>query len=413
MPVESRTARRGLTIIELLVSLAVVSIVLAAVMTVVVAITRQRRDGGNQLDVRLNGRVALAQMQFDGSNAGFRFGTPPLAVRVLQNVAGTEPELVDANTDCGGQAGWTVQPETDVIEFRQGADGRTPGKVTSGAGCGATCSVVLNNTAFWNPLGASTEGEGQILFFSNGITGCVGRLVTQISSSNNLKMLKANLRTDAVATNYPTTGPGACPNNGMTVTLLDAVTRYVVCRPPNASNPNQRPMLVRQVLVAGPAGGPNLVPRPPPAGQWERVQDGVEDLQVATMLDNQSALVSGGGCTGTGAGARCWCNAAVGADCNGYNADPTAGAGALNGAVGAPAAERSATLARAFRVAVTTVALRASGYGEKRDFVRPASLDHVVGGLDLSTPYGRALAASQRVVAETTLVPQNIVMVIP
>ena len=97
-------ARRGVTLIELMVSVAIISVILTAVTSVVVSISRQRRDTSSMVDVRTNGRLALSMMQFDAANAGFRFGAPPFAVRVLQNITGAEPELVSAN-NCGGQAG--------------------------------------------------------------------------------------------------------------------------------------------------------------------------------------------------------------------------------------------------------------------------------------------------------------------
>lgn len=389
--------RRGLTLIELLVSLAVLSIILAAVMSVVVTITRQRRESSNQVDTRVNGRIALSLMAFDAANAGYRFGTPPLAVRVLQNISGTEPELADVLVaGCGGQAGWNPVPGSDVIEFRQGAGGPLPGR------------AVNNGSAFTgaaNPFSSTTEGNGVIVFMSNGVTGCAGRLTGPISSGS-VSLLKADLRTAAAASNYPTTGPGLCPAAQMAVTALGQATRYMVCRPPAASNPNLRPALFRQRFDGTMT-----------QTAFDRVQEGIEDLQVASVLANQvngATMVSGPTCAGTGAAARCTCGITIGGDCAGYEPDPTSGSGALNGA-STSAAERSAMLLRALRVAVTTISPRSRGFGsEFAGIARPASFDNPVGVVGEIA--GQAVVGAennQRAVVEATFLPQNIVMVTP
>jgi prepilin-type N-terminal cleavage/methylation domain-containing protein len=399
--------RRGLTLIELMVSLAVVSIILAAVMSVVVTITRQRRQSSNVVDTRVNGRVALSLMSFDASNAGYRFGTPPLAVRVLQNITGAEAELADvaAFGGCAGLAGWVPVPGTDVIEFREGAQGRVPGRVVgSTVGCGTTCTLQLND-GNGNPFNSPTEGTNSILFFSNGTTGCAARLTSDIQGGQ-VTMLKADLRTPASATNYAQTGNGACPRGDMTVTALGQTTRFMVCRPPPLAAPTERPGLFRQRYNGRME-----------QTAFERVQEGIEDLQVASLLANQVngvPMVAGPTCTGGGAAARCTCDITIGGDCGNYEPDPTAGAGALNGA-SAAVAERSAMLLRAVRVAVTTVSTRARGYGaEFAALTRPASYDHAAGVP--GTLADQAVVGAdnnQRAIVEATFLPQNIVMVVP
>ncbi|MDX2013607.1 MAG: prepilin-type N-terminal cleavage/methylation domain-containing protein [Myxococcaceae bacterium] len=398
--------RRGLTLIELLVSLAVLSIILAAVMSVVVTITRQRRESSNQVDTRVNGRIALSLMAFDAANAGYRFGTPPLAVRVLQNVTGTEPELADATAapapwtgGCGGLAGWTPVPGTDVIEFRQGAAGPLPGR------------AVNNGSAFTgaaNPFttAGATASANVIVLMSNGVTGCAGRLQAGGINSGAVTLLKADLRTNAAPSNYPTAGPGLCPAAQMAVTALGQATRYLVCRPPAIGPPNLRPALFRQRYDGTMA-----------MTAFDRVQDGIEDLQVASVLANQvngATMVGGPTCVGTGAAARCTCGLTVGGDCAGYDPDPTSGGGALNGA-SAAAAERSAMLLRAVRVAVTTISPRPRGFGsEFAGIARPASFNHPAGTVgQIADQVVVGAENNQRAVVEATFLPQNIVMVTP
>lgn len=388
-----RELRRGVTLIELMVSVAIMSVILTAVTSVVVSISKQRRESSAQVDVRTNGRIALSMIKFDGTNAGFRFGTAPFAVRVLQNVTGAEPELADT-IGCGGTvgAGWTVLPGTDVIEFREGLDGLSVGKVPVGVtGCSGSCSINVNGGAYSNPFANSSDGMNSVLFFSNGVTGCAGRLTSTIAGGA-ITMLRQDLRTNAIAANYATSGAGACPAGDMSVTALGRATRYMICQPP-AGNPTLRPGLFRQVFD----GTMTAV-----AGQFTRIQDGVEDMQVATIINNNGAGVSGLTCSGTGVTATCTCGLLNAGDCGGFVYDPTASGSMLNGAGTLP--QRAPFLARAYRVALTTISLRARGEADQLALLRPASFDHLV---------GTVRSGDNRAVLETTIIPQNIVMVQP
>ena len=390
-------ARRGVTLIELMVSVAIISVILTAVTSVVVSISRQRRDTSSMVDVRTNGRLALSMMQFDAANAGFRFGAPPFAVRVLQNITGAEPELVSAN-NCGGQAGWTVMPGTDVLEFREGlvntlAPGRVPLNPT---GCGSGLCTGMNFGAFGNPFPATTDGANNIVFFSNATASCAGRLLTSIGSSPNVQLLKQDLRTNAPGGTYVSAGSGACPVGDMAVTALGRATRYLVCQPP-VNSPLLRPGLFRQIFDGTMA-----------QAAYVQVQEAVEDLQVVTILDNRSGDVTGTGCTGAGLTGTCACGLTA-ANCTGYVPDPTA-AGVLNSA--GAVAERTAFSQRAYRVAVTTISPRARGYSDQMTIVRPALFDHPAGAIDTS-PTSSTSSGNQRVVVESMIIPQNIVMVTP
>lgn len=387
--------RRGVTLIELLISVAILSIVLTAVTSVVVAVSRQRREATSSVEVRSNGRVALSLIAFDAANAGFRFGAAPFAVRVLQNVTSAHPELADT-VNCGGRAGWEVMPGSDVIEFREGLDGVAVGKVPQGV-CGPPPMLsCFNGGGVPNPFPSQLDGLDNVVFFSSAVTACAGRLTTSVGGAN-FTLLDQSLRANAAPTAYPVTGAGQCPAPDMTVTALRQVTRYIVCRPP-AFDPNTRPALFRQ------RWGPTF----PLAGsqlEFTSVQESVEDLQVATMLSLASTpgMVSGPTCSGTGLQATCWCGLA-GGDCPQYVFDATA-AGTLDGS-SMLAPRRSAFLARAYRVAITTISPRARGFGDQEVFIRPAVYDHAAGALD-------QYSGNQRTVTEATFTPQNINLVAP
>ncbi|MDP3232069.1 MAG: type II secretion system protein [Myxococcales bacterium] len=408
----SEGVRRGVTLIELMVSVAVLSIVMTAVLSVVVSISRQRQEATNLVEVRSNARVALSMMQFDAANAGVRFGAAPFAVRVLQNVTGAEPELADT-VDCGGRAGWTVMPETDVIEFREGANELPSGTVPFGcpaSGCFAG-STFFTAAPFAN-LG---DGTNTVVFFSNAATACAARLTGTIadaqSSPTFSTMLTQSLRTAAPAMAYPAAGPGQCPAQGMSINALRQVTRYLVCRPP-VFDANSRPALFRQ------RWGPTY----PMAGSlinYVSVQEAVEDLQVASLVSlstNAGTItgITGSSCSGTGVNAICWCGQVAG-DCMGFIPDPTV-SGVLNGA-STDAAQRSPFLVRSYRVAVTTLSSRSRGMNDQGVFSRPALFDHAAGAI---TDYGAAgsvgasvYSNSHRTVMESTIMPQNISLVTP
>jgi prepilin-type N-terminal cleavage/methylation domain-containing protein len=381
--------RRGFTLIELMVSIAILSIVILAATSVVVAVARQRRESTNQLEVRTNGRIGLAMMQFDAANAGFRFGSPPFAVRVLQNVTSAHPELADA-TDCGGRPGWAVLPGTDVIEFREGLDGRAVGRTTA-------TSNIFNGGSAPNPWVNNFDGLNQVVFFSSPVKACAARLTSTVDVGN-FTLIDQSLRNNAPPTAYPTGGPEQCPAPDMAITALGRVTRYLVCGPP-AFQPNLRPALFRQ------RWGPTY----PLAGSlidFVSVQEGIEDLQVATQLSlaTNPGMVSGATCEGAGLQATCWCGLVTG-DCAQYVPDPTGTGGTLDGTSTVPA-RRSAFLARAYRVSLTTIAQRARGFSDQAIFTRPAVFDHAAGVVD-------QYSNNHRAVVETIFTPQNINMVAP
>jgi len=387
------------TLIELMVSVAIISVILTAVTSVVVSVSRQRRESSSQIDVRTNGRLALSMMQFDGANAGYRFGAPPFAVRVLQNVTGAEPELSDA-APCGGLTGWTVMPGTDVIEFREGLGGTfSPGKLVNPAACGGACSDLnINSKSAPNPFPALGDGLNRVLFFSNAAASCAGRLqVAMDGAAHQVQLLKQDLRNNAAATTYVTSPvPGACPVADMAVVALGQATRYLVCQPPPL-NPLLRPGLFRQTYNGTMT-----------QTAYVRVQDSVEDLQVVTIVNKETGDVSGTGCTGTLLSRSCACDLTA-ANCTNFVRDPTA-TGVLNSA--GSAAERTAFAQRAYRVAVTTISSRARGFGDQMTLVRPALFDHPVGAIDIS-PTSSTSSGNQRVVVESMIIPQNIVMVTP
>lgn len=412
-----RVPNRGFTLLELLVTTAIMSVVLVSVTGVVISLARQRRDSTTAVDTRTNGRLALSLISHDLQNAGFRFAAAPFAVRVLQNVTGVEAELADT-VDCGtAGSGWTVMTGTDVIEIREGMGGLAPGKTALGvSGCAGSCTLVLQGSgSFPNPYPNMADGLDGVLIFSSAQASCAARLTTTIGPAGGvtLTMLQQDLRTGAPAAAYPQAGAFACPGSNMTVTAVGQVSRYMVCRPPVAAGALARPALFRQRFGNGTTwtthdGASRLV-----TTDFIRIQDAVEDLQVAIMLDNTSSLVSGPSCTDSGTpAAACWCNDRVGGGiCPQYVADATA-SGLLSADPAAIPSARVPYFPRAYRVAITTVADRGRGFGDLANIQRPESFDHAAGPRTWGPPPA-TLDANLRARYEMAVIPQNIVMVQP
>lgn len=383
--------------LELVVTVALASIIFSAATSVVVGILQNRRLNLSRLEVKTSSSVAVSLLEFDGANAGYRFASPAFSVRVLQNVTGTEAELspATATANCGGQNNWGIMPGTDVVEFRSstetldgGAVPFVPGVATSVTCTGAgMCDVTLGNGTYSNPFSSSIAGDGanEVMLFADETNACAAIVSSDGVSRARLRaqLVKQDLQTTADSTVYPN-----CPRRGMTVMRLGWRRRYMVCAPP-VSESVERPALYRQTIDAS----NNSV--------FERVQDGIEDLQVAVRIDNRDALVSGGGCVGAGPGAYCWCHESASA-CSGYTSDATA-SGALDSR-GASPAQKTAYLLRGIKIGVTAISFRAAYDRLNATEVRPALYDH---------PAGTALSANLRSGTQVTVSLQNLVMVTP
>lgn len=383
--------------IELLVAIALASIIFSAATVVVVGVLQSRRLNVSRLEVKTSSAIAASLLEFDGANAGYRFASPAFSVRVLQNVVGTEAELAPATAtaNCGGQTNWGIMAGTDVVEFRSspgtldgGAVPFVPGIATSVMCTGAgLCDVTLGNGAFSNPFSSSTSGDGanEVILFADESNACAAIVGSGGVSRAQMQaqLVKQDLQTNAGRTVYPN-----CPTTGMTVMRLGSRRRYMVCVPPS-SEPTERPALYRQTIDAR----NNSV--------FERVQDGIEDLQVAVRVDNRDGLVSGRGCVGSGPGAYCWCDDSP-SPCSGYTSDATA-SGALDSRSASPA-QKTAYLLRGVKIGVTGVSFRAAYDRSNATQVRPALYDH---------PVGTAQSANLRSGTQVTVSLQNLVMVTP
>lgn len=392
-----RRSPRGLTLIELMLAMAMTTILLAAASALVLSIMQGRKLNTARLEVKTTSTVAAGQIQYDAANAGFRFASPAFAVRVLQNIAGTEAEIGSLATNCGGMTGWTLQPGTDVLELRRGLDVLPDGGVAvvpgvlTGVSCtsAGVCDLTVGNGAFPNPFvtTAGPDGASNIILFVNSMDSCAAVVSGAGVSSPQfqVQLVKQDLVTNAGNTEYP-----HCPIAGMSVMRLGLRQRYLVCAPP-VGDATERPRLYRQTL-----NGANA------AVSMDRVQDGVEDLQVSVRLDNTDGVVSGTGCVGAGPGAFCWCNTGSGT-CTGYEPDPTA-SGTLDWATGS-AATKSAYLLRGLRVAITGISTRAAVDSPAfADLTAPTLYDHDA---------GTTQSANLRNSTQVAMALQNLVMVSP
>lgn len=398
---------RGFTLIELLVAIALASIIFSAATVVVVGVLQNRRLNLSRLEVKTSSAIAASLMEFDGANAGYRFASPAFSVRVLQNVVGTEAELAPATAtaNCGGQTSWGIMGGTDVVEFRSslevldgGAVPFVPGVATD-VTCtvAGMCDVALGKGIYSNPFSSRIAGDGanEVILFADEINACAAIVSSDGVNPDGVnpdggtraqmqaQLVKQDLQTTAGSTVYPN-----CPSKGMTVMRLGWRRRYMVCAPPS-SEPAERPALYRQTIDA--RGN----------GVFERVQDGIEDLQVAVRVDNRDALVSGRGCVGVGQGAYCWCDDSA-SPCVGYTSDATA-SGALDSR-GASPAQKTAYLLRGVKIGVTAISFRAAYELSNATQVRPALYDH---------PAGTAQSANLRSGTQVTVSLQNLVMVTP
>jgi len=401
-----RRGPRGFTLVELLMAIAIASIVITTAIAVVAAAVKLKRKTEKSLEVSLAANVAAVQIQADMMNAGYRFLGAPYAFRHWNNFD-TSMQLsgpsgpIDANGNCGASVGKVVLG-TDVIEVAEGAANTALASSTGGDGVqtaaliGSEWLINLISGAPFDPNEPPATRVGAILLFADrtGLS-CIGR-VTQSATPTGaqVEMLNRDYTVNGSHNGF-FTGVSQCPQVGMSVYRLGRRTRYMVCADWDTTVNNEQPALFRQVSDNfGNFQAPLLV------------QEGIEDLQVSPRQLNPpgAGQHTGASCVNApGGAAYCYCADVPGMDsCN--TADPIP----FLSAASHPAKIRGA------RVMITAISRRRAkvldGTGVESNApndVRPLAFDHAPPAW---TAAGAGWARSQQSISVTFA---NLAMVSP
>ncbi len=369
---------RGLTLIELMVTVAIMSLLLVAALTVFVAMTETQRLNERIGEASANKLMGSAMIQFDVQNAGYRLPVPAFAIRYYNNADGALsllPGPITTGDNCPGP-GSGIVPGTDVLEVAQGIVPFGPGAVEAAVpAAGTTFDVRLKVSAGGTPPFRSEEfadasAIGTLLVFARGprpppampddgafclaqvtATGFPGATGTNF----NVQLVNRNLANVPNAAFYP-----SCPDAEMRVYRVGERVRYMVCGAAGATPPQLG--LYRQLGNGANWGNPTLI------------QTGIEDLQVSGRFLNRGGMVLGTGaptdCIGSGNGMMCYCDdEPTGTTC-------TVPAAQQDAALAALTPNSMVALIRGIRVRLTATGDRgASSNPAARTFVRPAAFD--------------------------------------
>ncbi len=321
--------KRGLSLIEVMTSLAVASLLMVAATAIFTVIIRQRREAERLIDVESSGVITLAQLKTELGNAGYRWPAPLFAVRVFNDPptldsGGNLMQQITTSTGCGAGG---RRPGTDVVELVIGHAGFVPGDtqgITAGAAPGTDYRVVLTQfgsgpTAAVPPflMSENATGNGVVLFAMDNGESCIGRVTGGPSGSTNINVTMLDRNYNDVmdkTTTYPNCLVGSTPK--ARVYRLGSRIRYMIC---NDDVAGTRSSLYRQQADAEPAG---FGYGTPPV----MVQPGVEDLQISSRLYARGSPLTGTGndCAPAptpGSEAFCFCNESTSSACD-IMADP-------------------------------------------------------------------------------------------
>ncbi len=375
---------RGLTLIELMVTVAIMSLLLVAALTVFVAMTETQRLNERIGEASANKLMGAAMIQFDVQNAGYRLPVPAYAIRHYNNADGalslpSVPAAITTGDNCPGP-GSGVVPGTDVLEVTQGFGAVGPGRLgVVTAAVGTTADIVLGGVEPFIPDEYVPASIGTLLVFARGPLGppapddgafCQGRVTAigrldavgncvAVGGTGNgcltVQLVDRNLANAPNAAFYP-----SCPAGGMKVFRVASRVRYMVCGTPAATPVDLG--LYRQEANGGVWQAPTLI------------QTGIEDLQVSARYLNRGGIVTATGsgldCIGTGNGRLCYCDDdPVAPSC-------TVPAAQRDGALAALTPNSMIALIRGVRVRLTATGDRgASSNPGAKSFVRPGAFD--------------------------------------
>lgn len=388
----------GLTLIELMVTIAISSVVMSAAVTLFVSMSQVKREGERLLEVNTAGSIALAQVEFDLASAGYRWPSGTFGIRIWNDVdAATNIDGITTAANCGAP-GFGLVPGSDVLEVASGYQVEPPGTIL-GVNYGPEVgppAVGANQVRFslltpGYPFNGTEDGIDSVLMASDPAgNACLLRVNSAINYSGPSVVADYLDRDYAVeaapAAKYLSPTAARCPRNNDRVYRLERRTRYFLCRDPG--NPQQRPALYRQTTLANPPGNPV------PLGAPQLMQEGLEDLQFAGRYQELVAAGLGApaaNCVTTGA-TYCTCNNANGGCTNLLPLPPV-----LN-------ANSPLNWIRSVTVGLVSISTRLARDGQTANFIRPALLDH---------PVGTVQDGNKRIVRQRTIALQNLGMVTP
>lgn len=310
---------RALTLVELVITVAVASLVITAVVASGITMVQFTQGQGRRSAAEATLSLALSQLERRMSNAGVGFANARFAARMRNNVAaGTLPNYDGSTTDVvtRGAAGAGIIAGTDVLEVAMSPSGMRRTGLVSVARTGnnvrlATADPFLEDPATPNEL---TAPSGQIVLFTDPWEpqdACLARLTAAASPSN------PNLQLEFLDDDLASAGAGpnclsgaACPcTPDSEVYVLEQKVRIVVFQQANGADTG---------LYLQESTGPGTF-----GNVFTPLALGVENMQVSPVV---GPLLDGGnlaveGCTATAiAGAVpnwnvCRCNTAPAAPC--------------------------------------------------------------------------------------------------
>lgn len=362
----NRRLRAGLTLIELMVTVAIFSILMLAALSIFVAMSETQRLNERVGEASANRLLALSAIQLDLQNAGYRVPVPAFALRIFNNVDATLslPSNGANLTTAAGCGPGGVIAGTDILEVAEGPDNIAPGRIETVVPDAVSPRVTLNglNPMLPSPTDQATTAAhtpGPVLVFARGpavppVVGdegafCMGRITDPPGATVTVRMM------DLDGNDAPPGYYANCPVPGMRTYRILNKTRYMVCGTA-AMAPNERALYQQRWRN----------------GVWEaprELQTAVENLQAAGRYLNLSTLVMNPAatpsCIGGGARALCYCNDGTGA-C----------AVASPPAAGPVVPLTPAALIRGARVQITATGDRvALSNTNTQSFRRPASFD--------------------------------------
>jgi prepilin-type N-terminal cleavage/methylation domain-containing protein len=225
-------AKRGVTILELMVVTAITAVLMLAMAQVMVITSRQRHLQRQAIDRSSNLFMGETLMERTVENAGYHVPSGRFSFRLLNNLANGQTfggiPVRDCQAPDAGEI--CIVPGTDGFEVSEGHPGNM-GEVRVAVTDGGSINVILGTVG---PLPIGDLSNRTFVFGNKAGQTCVatGSLVSATDNSVlNVQMLD-RFRTP-VATNFYSTGSAPptnydCPAAGMWVGVEERRTRYVV-----------------------------------------------------------------------------------------------------------------------------------------------------------------------------------------
>lgn len=384
-----------MTLLEVMTAAAVAAIAMTVSASVFTSLIRMRRESARLVEVQSAGAVAMTELQSQLVNAGYRFPAPAFAVNIRNNVTTLPPggpgtsDVITATTGCGTGG---LAAGSDSIELVTGRTDLYPGKVAAVDTLPSMSPTTDHNVVLesFMPFFTTENGAGVVMFADATGDSCMGRVYSGPAGSSppniNVTMIDRDWNdVTSAATTYPN-----CPRAGMTVYRFAQRQRYFVCNEPNAADGGiGGTSLYRQDALADPVGFTyENQPR-------QKIQDGIEDLQVAARVYARIPAMSGQDCTPAVGGGEgfCFCDFSSSSACQ-LGADPNA-----------PRVNKSAWVSwvSGLRVSLDTIGARPM-VSEAQDAGRPTVMDHTA-----SNTYD----GFRRLTLDTSLPLTNVVQVVP